>query len=291
MNIEFFYHISILSIIFFIICSWFKFFLKIRLTLDLSYIWIIIFSTYLWFILNNHYWTSLLTSILLSFICSIPITFLLLFLSSKLNWAYFVIWTLSIYMIFLQIVKNTEELTWWIFWLSLNKQNIIWNNIVDWMQEFFWIYLTITLIILILLYYIKKSFFYKILKWWWENELSLKTLWVNSILYKFWMILLTTFLAVLWWNLYWLYHMYIEPNSFWFTMLDMVLIISLISYKLTNTWTLIVSFLVIWLYEYIRFFKIVEVSQIWYFREIIFWLIIMITSFVIFKLTKFWREI
>lgn len=291
MNIEFFYHISILSIIFFIICSWFKFFLKIRSTLDLSYVWIIIFSTYLWFILNNNFDISLLVSILLSFIFSIPITFLLLFLSSKLDWVYFVISTLSIYMIFLQIVKNTPELTWWIFWLSLNSQNLIWNYLIDWIQHFFWIYLIITIIILFLLFYIKKSFFFKILKWWWENELSLKTLWVNSTLYKFWMILLTTFLAALWWNLYWFYHMYIEPNSFWFVMLDIILIVSLISYKLSDIWTLIVSFLIIWLYEYIRFFKIVDVSQIWYFREIIFWIIIMITSFIVFKFTKFWREI
>ena len=286
MSIEFFYHISILSIIFFIISSWFKFFLKIRSTLDLSYIWIIIFSTYLWFILNNNYETSLTVSVILAFIGSIPITFLLLFLSSKLNSVYFVIWTLAIYMIFLQIVKNTQELAWWIFWLSLKTQNLIWSYTIDSIESFFWIYLIISIIILIILFFIQKSFFFKILKWWWENELSLKSLWIKPNFYKLWMILLTTFLASLWWNLYWFYHMYIDPYTFWFVMVNIILIISLISYKFWNLWTLIISLLVIWFYEYIRFFKVVDISQIWYFREMVFWLVIMLTSFIVFKFTQ-----
>jgi len=236
MNIEFFYHICIISMIFFIISSWFKFFLKIRTILDLSYLWLIIFSAYLWFILNNHFGFSLLLSILIWFISSIPLTFLLLYISSKLDWIYFIIWTLSIYMIFLQVVKNAESLTWWIFWLSLDSQNIIWNYIIYSLNNFFLIYLVIVTIILLVLAQINKSFFFKILLWWWENELSLKSLWVKINLYKFWMILLTTFLASLWWNLYWFYHAYIDPSSFWIIMLNLVLIISLISYKLWNLW-------------------------------------------------------
>lgn len=291
MTIDFFYHICIISIIFFIICSGFKFFLKIKTTLDFSYIWIVIFATYVWFYLNINYDFWLISSSFFAFLLSTPITILLVYLSSKLKDMYFVIGTFSIYLVILQIAYNAESLTWWIFWLSLENQTLIWSYTIDSIWSFFIIYGIIALIILFLLFILRISYFFRVLQWWWENELSLKAMWFKTNIYKFIMILITSLLASFWWNLYWFYYNYIEPNSFWLVLLNLILIISLLSYKFNGVLTLLTAFLTIWAYEYLRIFKFVDVAQVWYFREIIFWIIIMLTSYLVFRFTDFGREV
>jgi hypothetical protein len=43
-------------------------------------------------------------------------------------------------------------------------------------------------------------------------------------------------------------------------------------------------------YEYLRFFKLVEVSKIGYFREMLFGMMIMVLAFFFFRKVKFTRE-
>lgn len=291
MNIEFLYHISINAIIFYVICSGFKFFLKISSTIDFSYLWIVIFSAYFWFYLNINYGYWLLLSIFLSFLSCIPFMAFLLYISTRLKWVYFLIGTLSVYMLMLNLVANLESFTWWVFGISLNTQHIWWNIWFNAIDSFFWWYLIVFFIISIFLFYIRKAFFYKILKWWGENESSLKCIWYKTLAYKFIMITITALLASIGWNLYGYYNAYIEPNSFWIIMLNMILIISLVSYKLDSIGTLLVSFLIIWTYEYIRFFKFVDPSLIWYLREMIFGCIVMWSVYIVFKYTKLGRQL
>lgn len=208
MNIEFLYHIWIVSIIFFIMSVGFKFFLKICSTLDLSYLGILIFTSYAGFYLNIHYWFGFIVSTLIAFISSIPLTIFLLYLSTRLEWLYFIIGTLTVYMLMLQIAFNAENITGWIFGISLESQHIVQGMVVIGIDMFFFFSLSIYVLVALLLWYIRNAYFYHVLQWWWENELSLKSMGCCTHRYKFFMILMTTFLAALWGNLYGFYNIY-----------------------------------------------------------------------------------
>lgn len=291
MNAEFLYHILISAIIFFVICSGFKFFLKIWSTLDFSYLGIVIFSAYFWFYLNIHLWWGLLWGIISSFIAAMPFMWLLLYISTRLQWVYFLIGTLSVYMLMVNFAANLEPITWGVFGISLASQNIVGGLEFSSIDDFFKWYLFFFFIIAGMLFYIRKAFFYKILQWWGENEWSLKSMGYRTNVYKFIMIAITALLASIGWNLYGYYNAYIEPTSFWIVMLTMVLIISLVSYRFHSVWTLIVSFLMLWMYEYVRFFKFVDPAQIGYVREMIFGCIIMAVVYVVFKHTNLGRQV
>lgn len=287
---QFAFHIIIAAIIFTILASGFKFFIKLKWNLDFSYMAIVIFSSYIWALLNIHFWIWILLCILISFIVSIAFTFLVLFLSSKLNDVYFSIWTLSLYILVYQLAYNLEPITWWALWLSGIDRNLIW-----WIQlsslPSFLIFAGILIILLIgCLVYFKKTYFYKTLIWRWERDILVKSLWIKINKYKLVMILITTLLASLAGNLYTFYYLYIDPSSFRFWMLILTLVIVFVSYKRNDRWTLIVSLFIMFAYEYLRFFKIVDPSKIGYFREMIFWLIIVVVSFLVFRKTNFGRE-
>jgi len=104
------------------------------------------------------------------------------------------------------------------------------------------------------------------------------------------MILITTALAVIGGNLFASYYLYIDPSSFWLGMLELVLVIVFISYKRNDGGTFLVALLVIFFYEYLRFFKFVDPSKIGYLREMLFGAMVMLVSFWVFKKTKFGRE-
>lgn len=290
MNLEFFYSIFVIVIVFFILSSGFKFFLNLKWELDFSYFAIIIFWSYISIIVNNLLSIWIIWSIFVAFLLSIFFTFFVLYFSSKLSNVYFIIWTLSIYILSLHFARNIE-ITWWAMWISAINQNIIWDYSLQSWYDYFLFSSIILLIIIIILIYIKKTLFYKALIWWWENELILKSLWINVKLYKLFMIILTTFLAIVWWWIYSFYFMYISVESFWLTLISTVIVISFLSYKFNEIGTFIISFLVIFGYEYLRFLKIVDQTHLWYFREIIFSILIMISSYFMFRNTDFWRDV
>jgi ABC-type branched-subunit amino acid transport system permease subunit len=103
-----------------------------------------------------------------------------------------------------------------------------------------------------------------------EREMVIKSLGLNVSKYTLGMILLSTFLASITGMLYTFYYLYIDPSSFWFAMLILALVIVLLSYKWKDGGTLLISLLILFIYEYLRFFKLVEAHNIGYFREIIF---------------------
>ncbi|USN58881.1 MAG: hypothetical protein H6767_02045 [Candidatus Peribacteria bacterium] len=108
MNLDFFTSIAIIALIFFILSSGFKFFLNLKQELDFSYIAIIIFGSYASVIINNTWQTGILASAGLAFLLAIIFTFFILYLSSKLSEVYFIIGTLSLYMISLHLARNLE---------------------------------------------------------------------------------------------------------------------------------------------------------------------------------------
>jgi len=288
--LQFALHIIISAIIFAILTSGFRFFIKLRWTIDFSYLAIVIFASYASALFNINFWLGIITSILLSFGLSILFTFLVLFLSSKLNDVYFSIWTFALYILAYQLAYNMESITWWALGLSWISRNLIWSFMVTSLSS----YLILSLIILILLFtflfFFKKSYFYKVLTWRWENEIVVKSLWANIIKYKFAMILITTFLATVWWWLYTFYYLYIDPSSFRLSMLILLVVIWFISYKYNDRWILGTSIIVMFAYEYLRFFKVVDPSKIGYFREMLFGLIVVVVAFIVFRKTNFGRE-
>jgi len=287
---QFVIHIIISAIIFALLASGFKFFIKLKWNLDFSYMAIVIFSSYLSALLNIHFGIWIIMAIVISFLVSIGFTFLVLFLSKRLNDVYFTIGTLSLYVLVYQLAYNMESITWWALGLSLTNRTLIWWISVSTLNSFLVFGGVLIALIIWWLVYFKKTYFYKTLMWWGEREFVVKSLWVKIDIYKFGMILVTTLLASLAWWLYAFYYLYIDPSTFWFTMLVPVLVIVFLSYKRNDWWTLIISLLVMFAYEYLRFFKIVEPSKIWYFREMMFWLIIVVVSFIVFRKTNFGRE-
>jgi len=111
MSLEFILHISISAIIFTIIASGFKFFIKLKGSLDFSYIAILIFASYAGALVNIYREIGLLGSVGISFLAAIPFTFLILFLSSKLNDIYFTIGSFALYMLSYQLAYNLEPIT------------------------------------------------------------------------------------------------------------------------------------------------------------------------------------
>ena len=183
-----------------------------------------------------------------------------------------------------------EGITWWALGLSWISRNLIGSFMVTSLSS----YLILSLIILILLFtfllLFKKSYFYKVLTWRWENEIVVKSLGTKIMKYKFVMILITTFLAAVGWGLYTFYYLYIDPSSFRLSMLILLVVIWFISYKFNDRGIFWTSLVVMFAYEYLRFFKVVDPSKIGYFREMLFWIIVVAVAFIVFRKTNFGRE-
>ncbi len=289
MSLPFLYHLLISSIIFYIIATWFKFFLKLRMSIDFSYIAIVLFGSYASTLLNMHFGLGIVSTMFLSWIMAIPFTFLIIFLSKRLNGVYFIVGTLALYMFFFQLSINRESLTWWAFGLSWIKRILRWQTMVVWLEQFLILSLVFCAIVLVWLRLFKRTYFFSILKGRWENDTVLKVLGVPIARYTFVMILITSLCAVIGGNLFAFYYLYIDPRSFWLSMLILLLVIWFISYKRWELPTFIVSLIVIFAYEYLRFFKVVDPSKLGYLRELIFATAIMITSYITFKRTSFGR--
>jgi branched-chain amino acid transport system permease protein len=288
--LQFALHITISAIIFAILTSGFRFFIKLRWTIDFSYLAIVIFASYTSALLNIHFWLGILASILLSFAVSLLFTFLILFLSSKLNDVYFSIGTLALYILAYQLAYNLEGITGWALGLSWISRNLIGSLSVTSLWSYLSLSLAVITILFTWLFFFKKSYFYKVLMWRGENELVVKSLWTNIVKYKFVMIAITTFLAAVGGWLYTFYYLYIDPSSFWLSMLILLVVIWFISYKYNDRWILATSMIVMFAYEYLRFFKLVDPSKIGYFREMIFWVIVVAVAFIVFRKTNFGRE-
>jgi ABC-type branched-subunit amino acid transport system permease subunit len=159
------------------------------------------------------------------------------------------------------------------------------------MRAFFIFSTVIVVLVMLALGYFKKTFFHKVLSWRWEQALSIKSLGTKVQRYKTGMILITTALAVIGGNMFGFYYLYIDPPSFWIGMLEVAIVTVFISYKRNDRGTYLVSIWVTLVYEYMRFFKVVDANNIGYFREILFGVLIIIVSFSIFRKTAFGRDV
>ncbi len=287
---QFLQHILISGIIFAILASGFKFFVKLTWTLDFSYLAIVIFWAYVSSLINTVWGRGILASILAAFLSSIVFTFLILFLSSKLSDAYFSIGTFALYILTYQVAFNRESVTGGALGMSWMGRNIITTRWEAWSLSAFLTFAAIIgFAVFAFLLYFKKTYFYTILQWWWENDVVITSLGVRINLYKFVMIAMTTFLAVVGGALFSFYYSYIDPPSFWLSMLVLLLVIVFLSYSLNDVGTFFVAVLVMFCYEYLRFFKIVDPAKIGYFREIIFGILIILVSFWVFRKITFER--
>ena len=144
------------------------------------------------------------------------------------------------------------------------------NFLLGSLEQFFVFTGSISLLLLGCLIYFKKTYIYTVLQGRWERDVVIQWLGVSIQRYTLLMIALTTLLAVVGWWLYSFYYQFIDPFSFRLPILILVLIISFGAYTFGERWTLLFSLIVIGVFEYLRFFKLVEPAQIWYVREIIF---------------------
>lgn len=286
MNIQFLFHMISLWCIFYILTTWARIFLNLRWSIDFSYLGIVIFGAYAWALCNTQWGRGIFASVAFAFVLSLVFTFVVLYLSTKLEWLYFTIGTLTLYMLLYQLSYNAESLTGWAFGLTwMTRELWRWLTLASPLQ-FLLFALSCALLVVCCLMYFKKTYVYKVLQWWGERHMVIKSLWTSVSRYKLLMICITTFLAVLGGNLYSFFIQFIDPNSFWLPMLVLLLVLLFWWYKLSEFWTLCFCLLVVWLYEYLRFFKVVDASQIGYFREIVFAILILMSSFWIFKRQK-----
>lgn len=290
MSIAFLYHLLITSIIFYILSTGFKFFLKLRLSIDFSYVGIVLFASYVTAILNTSYGRGILLSSLLARIGSILFTILILYLSKRLSQVYFVVWTLALYMLMFQLAINRQSLTGWSFGISGIGRHLLWNIHVTSLGAYLIMAALAGIGILIALVAFKRTYLFALLKWRWESETILKSLGTYTSRYTFILILLTSLCAVIGGTLYTFYYLYIDPRSFRLSMLVLLLVISFISYKQGEVMTFVTAVCIIFGYEYLRFFKVVDPSLLGYVRESLFALIIMITSFITFRKITFARQ-
>ena len=285
----FVYHILIVSLIFGLLASGFRFFVKLKWSCDFSYMAIVIFASYVCALLNTKLWFWLLQSLWIAFIASIPFTFVVFLLSKKLNAFYFSIWTITLYILIYQLAYNLE-ITKWPFGISWITKNIIWNVEANSLVWFLIRMILITFVVFSLLFLFKKSLLYKSLIAWWEKESPLKSLWISISKTKLIIILLTIILASIAGACYTFYYWFIDPSSFWFAMLILVLTIVFLSYKYNEFWVMLFSLWIMFFYEWLRFVKFVPPWKIWYIREILFSLAMIIVAFIVFKKINFWRE-
>lgn len=289
MTIQFIYHILITTCIFYIITTWFKFFLKLRMNIDFSYMAIVLFGSYTSVLLNMHLWVGMLAAMVLAWIISLPFTLLIVYLSKRLQAIYFVVGVLALYMFVFQVALNREWVTWWAFGLSGMQRILRWTTILSWLQSFFILSWLITLILIIILSYFKRTYIFSLLTSRWENATTLRVLGVPIHMYSFIMVLITSLCAVIWWNLYAFYYLFIDPRSFWLSMLVLILVIAFLSYNQNESMTFLITLVIIVIYELLRFLKFVDPASIGYVREWLFALIIMIAAFITFKKTAFER--
>lgn len=285
----FVYHILIVSLIFGLLASGFRFFIKLKWNCDFSYLAIVIFASYVCAILNTKLWFWFLWSLWISIISAIPFAFLIFLLSKRLNAFYFSIWTITLYILAYQLAYNLE-ITNWSFWILWITKNIVWNIEANSLVSFLIMMFLVSIIVFTLLFLFKKSVLYKSLVAWGEKEIPLKSLGISISMCKILIILISVVLASIAWACYTFYYWYIDPSSFWFPMLILVLTIVFLSYKYNEFWVVLSAILIMFFYEWLRFVKFVEPWKIWYIREILFSLAMIIVAFITFKKINFWRE-
>ena len=276
------------GIIFYIIVSGFKFYLKLRGTIDFSYLAIVIFATYVGALVNIHFWYDMAWCILIAIGCSLPFTLLVLFLSSRLSEVYFSIGSLALYILWIQLALNLDITNGALGIYGMDR-TLFWISIIT--TKTYSAYLAgIGVTVMFVLMFIQRTYFFSVLKSWWENTTTLRSLGTRTRWYTFFMICLTTILAAIGGNLYGFYYLYIEPSTFWIGFLIVVITIGFIWYRFWELLTAITAIVIISWYEWLRFLKFIEPGKLGYIREMVFALICILAAYIVFRTTKFSRQ-
>lgn len=282
-------HICIWSIIMGLLALWFKFFLRLKATLDFSYIWIVIVAAYSSSLAQLHRWRAWPWATLFAIFLSLFFSVLIVRLASKLSEIYFAIGSLAIYMICFQLSQNLESLTGGALGLSGLPRALTHTISLHSLWSFLVFILIIGFCAILLLRRFLRSYFYTVLQWWWERHLVVQSLGAHSNPYLFVMLFITTLLASLWWSLFAFYFSYIDPNSFGIALVMLLLIIAFLAYN-TGVWaTFLVSFGVSFIYEFLRFVKIVTPSALGYTREMFLDVFIILAVLFVFTRIRFIR--
>lgn len=111
--------------IFALLASGFRFFIKLKGNLDFSYIAVVLFSSYVSALVNLNWGLGFLASFGLALLFAMPFTLLVLALSERLNAFYFSIGTMTLYMLVYQLAYNLDGITGGAFGLSGIKRILI----------------------------------------------------------------------------------------------------------------------------------------------------------------------
>lgn len=291
MHIQFILHLLVVSYIMHILATGCNIYLKVKGSLDLSYVAIVLFGAYASVLLHIHFWRWILASTAGACVLAMPFSFIVLQLSKRLEQAYFVIWTLALYLFVIQVASEWQGLTWGVFWLSGFKRIVIQNISVNELSSYLRFSGIIAVLLSCCMYYFRKTLLYRILQWRWEKGILIKALWITSGRAIITMLILTTLFAVISGSLYAFYFLYIDPQSFWLSLLLPLLVISLLTFRMNEWYTFLITLIITFLYEYLRFFKFISPAHIWYVREVIFASIYMILAFIVFRNMSKTREV
>jgi ABC-type branched-subunit amino acid transport system permease subunit len=107
--------------------SGFRFFIKLKGTIDFSYVGLIIFGTYTTVLLHIHLGWGMLLATFVAFLLSLCFTVLILALSARLQDIYFAIGTLAFYLLINQLANNMDTATGGALGLS-DIHRVIWTG-------------------------------------------------------------------------------------------------------------------------------------------------------------------
>ena len=290
MSWQFLIHIIISSCIFALMASGFRFFVKLKGTIDFSYLGLIIFGTYATVLLHLHLGRGMLLSMCVAFVLSLFFTVFILFLSARLQDIYFAAGTLAFYLLINQLSYNLDNVTGGSLGLSGIDRVVFATWSIGSLEGYFLLMIVVVLCVMILLFVFARSYLYTMLQAWGENILIVRSLGIRIHYIKLVLIVLTTFLAVLGGGLYAFYYQFIDPGAFWIGLVVLLLAIVFLSYNMSYIGLFGVSFVLTLVYEYLRFFKIFDAGDIWYIREGLFALIVMVAARAVFRRWLFHRN-
>lgn len=290
MSLQFILHIIISSCIFALMASGFRFFIKLKGTIDFSYLGLIIFGTYTTVLLHIHLGRGMLLATFAAFVLSLLFTVLILALSARLQDVYFAIGTLAFYLLINQMANNMDSITGWAMWLSDISRTIRSEWTIYSLESYFILVSVVVFVVLCGLLFFVRSYLYRTLQARGENVMIVRSLGINITYTKIVLIVFTTFLAVVWGSLYAFYYQFIDPKAFWIGLVTLLLAISFLSYNMSYLGLFGVSFGLTFVYEYLRFFKIVNPWDLGYVREWLFALIVMGAAWIVFSRGSFHRN-
>lgn len=270
MQTAFFLHLLVSTCVIYTLSVWFKFFLVIRGTLDLSYMSCVIFAAYIIWWFSVHMWMPMrLTGILALLLC-LPVMFLLTVLARRLQGVYFIVGTLGVYMVSLQLALNLDKITWWALWLWGIMRNLVWSIELSSLWVFTACVVGLLLLVTVFIRYFQRSVIYAVIRGQWEHASVVRSLWVQQVMYHLLLISVTTLCSVTGAWIYVYYYQFLDPSSFRFSMLLPVLITAFLSYKANLMQTFLYTLIVVVWYEWLRFIKVVDSASVGYVREMMF---------------------